>query len=100
LVESAGGIRAADAPEVLDQCQTQHDGDGPQFAQFEGSNRLISCTKRLRLPGLPVHRRAHRLQRNVIKHREVPRKAVQQAGQFPTVALASAAWLCESAHRS
>ncbi len=40
---TAGGDQHADAPEILDDGQPQHDRDRPQLAKIEGCDGLIGC---------------------------------------------------------
>ena len=101
-VDPVGGDPGCNAPEILDQRQAQHDGDGPQFAQLQGGDRLVGCDETAETfrihPPIAVR---DRLQRDVIHARKPGRWTVQQARQFPAVTLWQVpSWPCESVLRS
>ena len=85
---TAGGDAHADAAQVLDQRQAQHDGDRPQLAQPEGSDRLVGrheAAQTFRVH--PTVAMRNGLQRDVVHARTPGRRAVSQARQFPAVTL-------------
>ncbi len=84
----AGGDAHADAAQILDQCQPQHDGDRPQLTQPEGGDRLVGrheAAETFRVhPTVAVR---NGLQRDVVHARTPGRRTVSQARQFQTVTL-------------
>ena len=84
----SAAIRAADAPEILDQRQAQHDRDRPQLAQLEGGDRLVGgdeTAEAFRIdPSVAVR---DRFERDVVHARKPGRWAVRQARQLPAVPL-------------
>ena len=87
-VDASGDDPCSDAPEILDQRQAQHDGDGPQFAERQDGHRLVGRhetaeTSRVH-PSIAVR---DRFMRDVVHARKPGRRSVQQAGQFPAVPL-------------
>ena len=87
-VDASGDDPCSDAPEILDQRQAQHDGDGPQFAQRQDGHRLVGrheAAETFRIhPSIAVR---DRLMRDVVHARQPGRRPVQQARQLPAVAL-------------
>ena len=81
-------IRAADAAQILDQRQPQHDGNGPQFAQLERRHRLVGrheAGKALRVdPAVAVR---DRLEREVVDARKPGGGPVRQSGKLAAVPL-------------
>ncbi len=77
-----------DALQVLDQPQPQHDGDGPQLAQFQGTDRLVSSDEGVERPriNLCIHVRDE-FEHNVINAGKSGGRAVHQTRQLPTVAM-------------
>ena len=86
--DASGDNPCPDAPEILDQRQAQHDGDGPQFAERQDGHRLVGRhetaeTSRVH-PSIAVR---DRFMRDVVHARKSGRRSVQQAGQLPAVPL-------------
>ena len=84
----ADGDAHADAAQVLDQRQPQHDGDGPQLAQPEGGDRLVGrheAAETFRVH--PTVAMRNGLQRDVVHARTPGRRTLSQARQFAAVAL-------------
>ncbi len=82
MVKSGG-----DALEILNQPQAQHDGNGPQLTQFQGTHRLVSGdegAERSRI-NLCIHVR-DQFEHDVVNARESGGRAVQEARQLPAVA--------------
>ena len=81
------GDARADAPEVLDQRQAQHDGNRPQLAQLQCGDGLVGGHEAAETLGIhaPVAVR-DRLQRDVVYARKPGRRPGRQARQFPAVA--------------
>ena len=77
----AGGDAHRDAAQILDQRQTQHDGDGPQLAQPQRGDRLVrrdETAETVRIhPSIAV---GDGLKRDVIHARQPGRGALGQAG--------------------
>ncbi len=87
-VDASGDNPRSDAPEVLDQRQAQHDGDGPQFAQLQDGHFLVGRhetgeTFRVH-PSIAVR---NRFMRDVVHAGKSGRRSVQQARKFPAVPL-------------
>ena len=81
------GQPGGDALEIFNQPQAQHDGNGPQLAQFQGTHRLVSGdegAERSRI-NLRIHMR-DQFEHDVIDARKSGGRAVQEAGQLPAVA--------------
>ncbi len=77
-----------DPSEVLDQGKPQHDGNGPEFAQFQGSHRLIGgdeAAEVFRIHATIAMR--DRLQGYVIHARKAGRRTRREAGQFTSIPL-------------
>ena len=87
-LDPRGGDPRTHAPQVLDESQAQHDGDGPQFAQLQRGHRLVGrheTSQALHVhPSIAVR---DRFQRDVVHARQARRRAAAQAGQLPAVAL-------------
>ena len=87
-VDRAGGDPGADAAQVLDQRQPQHDGNGPQFAQLERRHRLVGrheTGEALRVdPAVAV---GDRLEREIVDTRKAGGRSLRQAGKLAAVAL-------------
>ncbi len=77
--DSAGAESGTHAAEILDQGQTEHDRDCPQFAQVQGTDRLVGCDETgetLRIhPSISVR---DRLQRDLIYPRKPGGGAIEQ----------------------
>jgi hypothetical protein len=86
--DASGDDPCPDAPEILDQRQAQHDGDGPQFAQRQDGHHLVGrheTAETFRVhPSIAVR---DRFMRDVVHARKSGRRSVQQARQFPAVIL-------------
>ena len=78
----AGGDARGHAPQVLDQRQAQHDGDGPELAQARAARR--SDTRRRSAAGFP-RRAGHR------RARSLRARCRRRAAALPTVPPAGAA---------
>ena len=91
-VYPSGGDTNGNATQVLDQGQPQHDGDGPQLAQLERTDRLVGGDETAETfcvhPAVAVR---NDFQRDVIHPRQSSRRAVHQSRQFPAVALGEVA---------
>ena len=87
-VDASGDNPCSDAPEILDQRQAQHDGDGPQFSQRKDGHFLVrrhETGETFRVhPPIAVR---DRFMRDVVHARKSGRRSVQQARQFPAVTL-------------
>ena len=72
---SGDGQPGGDALEVLDQPQPQHDGDGPELAQFQGAHRLVSGDEGAgAAPHQSVHPRARSVRARCRRRAAVRRK--------------------------
>ncbi len=81
-----GGDPQADATEILDQRQSQHDRDCPQLAKLEGRDALVGrneAAEACRIYATVAMRNG--LQRNVIHARSSGRRSMRQAGELPAV---------------
>ena len=81
------GQPGGDALEIFNQPQAQHDGNGPQLAQFQGTHRLVSGdegAERSRID-LRIHVR-DQFEHDVVNARQSGGRAVHEAGQLPAVA--------------
>ena len=81
------GQPGGDALEVFNQPQPQHDGNGPQLAQFQGCHRLVGGdegAERSRI-NLRIHVR-DQFEHDVVNARQSGGRAVHEAGQLPAVA--------------
>ena len=81
------GQPGGDALEVFNQPQPQHNGNGPQFAQLQGTGRLVcrdEGVERFRV-NLRIHVR-NQFQHDVIDARKSGGWAVQEARQLPAIA--------------
>ncbi|MNV55090.1 hypothetical protein D3C71_1473140 [compost metagenome] len=76
------------APQVFDQGQAHHDGDGPEFAQLQGLDPLISGHERTDPVGIDprIAMRDH-LQRDVVHPGQPLGRAGGQLGQAAAIAL-------------
>ncbi len=87
-VDRAGGDPGADAAQVLDQRQPQHDRNGPQLAQLERRHRLVGrheTGEALRVdPAVAV---GDRLEREVVDARKPGGGSLRQAGKLAAVPL-------------
>jgi hypothetical protein len=87
-VDASGDNPCSDAPEILDQRQAQHDGDGPQFPQRQDGHLLVGrheTAETFRVhPSIAVR---DRFMRDVVHARKSGRRSVQQARQFPAITL-------------
>ncbi len=87
-IQPAGGDAHRDAAQILDQRQTQHDGDGPQLAQPQRGDRLVrrdETAEAVRVhPSVAV---GDGLQGNAIHARQPGGGALRQARQFPAIPL-------------
>ena len=81
------GEPGGDALEIFNQSQAQHDGDGPQFTQFQRARCLIGRdegSQRLRID-LRIHVR-DQFEHDVIDAGKSGGGAVEETRQFPAVA--------------
>lgn len=78
--------------EVFDHAEPQHDGDRPQFAEFQRGGPLVGRHKRAERPDvhLGIHVR-DQLQHQVVNPREPRGWTRHEARQFPAVALGQVA---------
>ena len=82
------GQPSGDALQVFNQPQPQHNWNGPQLAQFQGTHVLVSGDEgreRSRI-NLCIHVRDE-FEHNVVNARKSGGTAVPQPGQFPAVAM-------------
>ena len=83
---------AADAAQVFDQCEAQHDRHGPQLAERQRADGLVGgdeAAEALRVhPPVAVR---DGLQRDVVDTGEPGRGPVRQSGQLPAVTLGQVA---------
>ena len=88
VVERAALDARGHAPQVLDQCQAQHDRDPPQLAELERRHRLIrsdESAQALRVDASVGVR--DRFEREVVDARQLRRRTVRKPRQLPAVAL-------------
>ena len=87
-VDPAGSKARGDTPQILDQRQTEHDRDCPQFTQLQRADGLIGrdeTAETIRIHS-PVTVRDG-FERDVIHARKTNRRTIQQRRQFAAVAL-------------
>ena len=86
-IHPAFGDAHRDAAQILNQRQTQHDGNRPQLAQAKGCDGLVSrneTAERVRVhPSVAV---GNGLEHEVIHPRQAGRRALGQGGQLPAIA--------------
>ena len=83
-----GQHAGADAAQVLDQRQSQHDRDGPQLAQLQRRDGLVGRYEAAQAFGVhPTVAMRDRLERDVIDARHACRRAARKARQLAAVAL-------------
>jgi hypothetical protein len=85
-LDSAGGDPGGRPSQILDQGQAQHDGNGPQFAKFQGGHRLVGGHEAAEVfrihPAVAVR---DCLQRDVVHPWQAGRWAIEQPRQLTTI---------------
>ncbi|MNM29260.1 hypothetical protein D3C81_397950 [compost metagenome] len=86
-VAPVGHDPRGDAPQVLDQCQAQHDRNRPQFTQGQWGHGLITLDEAAQALAVDAAiTMGDGLQGNVIDARQIAGRAIGQAGQLAAVA--------------
>ena len=87
-MQTGGSHPSRDATQILYQCQTKHDGNGPEFPELERRDGLVGCHHRGQAFGSdPAVDMRDQFQSNIVHPGKAGRRALQQPWKLRAVGL-------------